>query len=154
MPASLSYTVSAEILCAHNTATSNWDSTLRLTGTNDDWKNAGDRIFFVTRGPRKWYKNTLFLVVNDATGPDHQRNKEYKCNDGEWNTYSVDVRLVEGTNSTLKYVASFDGGNSFEGSYDASGTITTGDLEAFVSDNFYDATSEFLVRNFIYKIIE
>ena len=127
-----------------------------MTGGND-YGAPGDRTFAFFQRPSD---QKIHFVVND---PDyvhpvvgdkyHQRDYEVECNDQEWNTYSVEVRLVEGTVSSLKYVMSVDGVSVLEGTYDSTGSITTGVLEAFVSDNFYLAASGYQVRNFFYQTL-
>ncbi|CAG5102667.1 Oidioi.mRNA.OKI2018_I69.chr1.g412.t1.cds [Oikopleura dioica] len=144
--AALSYKVSADIFCDHSIEPDgNWKTILHVTGGND-YGSPGDRTFAFFQRPSD---QKIHFVVND---PDyvhpvvgdkyHQRDYEVVCNDQEWNTYAVEVQLVEGTTSTLNYIMSVDGVSVVVGRYDSSGSMTTGDLQAFVSDNFYLAASD------------
>ena len=136
-----------DILC---TANSNgaWKSIVHLTSSQTGAVVPGNRQFSVYKTPWNGY---LEVSASDPgpTGYNYIGAYHQPCTIGEWNTYAVKVSEVD--SSTLKYVITFDGTSSKEGTYDSSLAYSTGNLYAYVSEDLSDADSETLVRNFLYQ---
>ena len=94
------------------------------------------------------------ITVNDPTKDDKRLRFYRSCVSGEWNTYSVIVRQVPESPTTLRYVLRIDAVEVANGTYDVSQAYAIGDLYAMVSNN-YDATSaQNEVRNFYFQRFE
>ena len=146
VPAALNYKFSAEILCNKN---GNSENIIYVTA--GDHGDVGSRQFalFVSQEHK-----IHFAVTNPYFGgKQHASNVE--CADGSWNTYSVQVRQVEGSPEQLKYVVLIDGNQIAEGTYASNDAYTVGDLEVFFS-NWWSAAAatDYHVKNFFYQRFE
>ncbi|CAG5104781.1 Oidioi.mRNA.OKI2018_I69.chr1.g1535.t1.cds [Oikopleura dioica] len=152
-PAALNYKISADVFCAELYTVSNpWINVIHVTG-GDDRGTPGSRTFAMWRHPRQ---NKLHLHTNNPNGNhnDHSDYTPFVCTAGEWNNFSVEVRQVEGSPSTLSYVVSIDGTEMKTGTYSSTGALTSGDLQFFVADPWYNSADGYFVKNVVYQTFE
>ena len=113
-----------------------------------DRGSPGDRQFALFRN---WNSQKLSIHINyPKVGVYPHKVFHLDCEDGSWNTYSVEVRQVEGSQALI-YIVSMDGNIIESGSFDQSAAVSSGDLKVFVSDDWYPAATDFLVKNFFYQ---
>ncbi|CAG5104842.1 Oidioi.mRNA.OKI2018_I69.chr1.g1594.t1.cds [Oikopleura dioica] len=134
VPAALSYKASSEVFCDHSAPTnSEYTSVLRL-GAGPNYGAPGDRTFLLLREPSG---HQIHFAINH---PDniptwaHQIYTDVPCVDGQWSTYTIEV--TDAGNGQVNYVASVDGSIVMSGSYASSGSKSTGNLTAYVADNW------------------
>lgn len=146
--AALNYKFSAEVFCDDKTPSSldHFFNIIHVTA-GGDCCGGGDRTFGLWHDQ---YGKKLHFTFN---GPDYGFNwYDIFCpKGGAWKTYSVEVRQINQSPEVLRFVASVDGAIIDEGTYNYQESVTTGDLQVFVSDDWYEAGSELLVRNFYYQ---
>ena len=146
---SLNYKFAADVFCDHSMPLDNWKNIFHVTA-GENSGSAGDRTFALWRNQ---IDNRLYFAVNNPYWGDGSHYIDHiDCVDGSWNTYSVTVNEV-GFRGYLKYVASINDEAVADGSYHSKFAFTTGDLQVFVSDTWYDAATAFSVRNFYYQIL-
>ncbi|CAG5104817.1 Oidioi.mRNA.OKI2018_I69.chr1.g1570.t1.cds [Oikopleura dioica] len=149
--AALNYKFSVDVLCGHSSYWA-WRNIIEVNKEYSQTNNAAGyrqfAIYSVKDSP------DLEITVNDPT-KNEQRLRFYRsCVSGEWNTYSVIVRQVPDSLTTLRYVLRIDAVEVANGTYDVSQAYAIGDLYAMVSNN-YDATSaQNEVRNFYFQRFE
>ncbi|CAG5091188.1 Oidioi.mRNA.OKI2018_I69.PAR.g12907.t1.cds [Oikopleura dioica] len=149
--ASLNYKLSVDVLCSHMMPLDGqWKNIFHVTG-GENYGQPGDRTFAMFRNRNE---NKLLIVANDPNGSNHQSIRYVDCNDGEWNTYSLEVRQDETSINILKYAIFIDGVEIDAGLYSKDGALTEGDLKVFVSDDYYDSALTFPVRNFFYQTFD
>ena len=143
VPVSLSYIVSAEVFCDHSAPTAaEWTNILRL-GAGGDYGSPGNRVFGLWRVANS---HDVHFAINNPNLDAHQETKNVACEG--WSTFTLKVFWGS---QYVQYWATFDGTTIMSGSYPKSGSKTTGDLTAYVSDNFYPAASAYKVRNYWYE---
>ena len=140
----LNYKFSVDILC-NMAPDGNWNNIIHVT-TGENTGTIGARTFLVHTMPSE--NSLLFVTTYDDS--DDQMSHKFSCNTGEWNTYSVEVRQVDGS-STLRSVMSIDGIQVQDFSYDASHSPNGEDLFVFASNDFIPSAPGYSVRNFFYQ---
>ena len=148
VPASLNYKFSADVFCTKTMPVGEGFNIFHVTA-GGNIGSPGDRQFALLRN---WNSQKLALNINyPKVGVYPVKVSHLDCEDGSWNTYSVEVRQVEGSPETLKYVVSIDGNIIEEGTYDQSAAVSSGDLKVFVADDWFNAATDFHVKNFFYQ---
>jgi len=151
--ATVNYKFSAEIFCAHNMPLSTndtWFNIIHVT-TGGDLGGLGDRTFTMARMPAS---NTMYMTVTDPQRPWNHKWKTIGCTQGEWNTYSVEVRQETYDSSLLIYQMKKDGALIHEYDYDVNQGKTSGPLKVFTSNPFDGVATEYSLRNFYYQTFE
>jgi len=143
----VNYKVSAEIFCAHNMPLNGqWKNVVQLTA-GQTIGNVGDRTFAVFRYPSE---NRMYMTVTDPNLHKFEKVMPLDCTEGEWNTYSVEVRQQEDAPMHVRYTMFQDDVEVFSSGYDANAGYD-GSLKAYASNPWMESASEYSLRNFYFQ---
>jgi len=130
--------------------TDEWFNIIHVTA-GGDLGGLGDRTFTMARMPAS---NTMYMTVTDPTRPWNHKWTPISCTQGEWNTYSVEVRQHEDDSSMLVYQMKKDLTLIHESTFQVSRGKTSGPLQVFTSNPFDGVATEYSLRNFYYQTFE
>ena len=88
------------------------------------------------------------IWFGSGDGSSYSFGSTFHCNHGKWNTYAVEVNLLE--DGSLSYSFKIDG--VIKRQFGSTKTHT-GNYKIFVSNDQYPAAKDYLVRNFYYQPI-
>lgn len=141
----LNFKFSADVLC-NPAPNGQWKNILHVTSGASD-QQFGARAFCMIAHINE---DIIEFSVHDPNHWTWRQQYSVYCNSGEWNTYSLEVRQVDGS-SLLRSVVSVDGNQIGEFTYEASLSINDHELNVFAGSDFWASASDYSVRNFFYQ---